>query len=186
LGHEYVQKTALTFVDGILINPVIGRKQTGDFKDDAILKSYEALLEHYYPADRAVMVALHTEMRYAGPREAIYHAIVRKNLGCTHFIVGRDHAGVGNFYDPFAAHAIFDQYPDLGIQPLFFSSFFYCRHCGAVANDKTCPHGDDERIAFSGTLLRNLLSGGEVPEGFIRTEVATVLQSFERPLIEAP
>jgi sulfate adenylyltransferase len=144
LGHEYVQKTALTFADGIFLNPVIGQKKAGDFTDEVILGTNEALVHHYYPPERAVLATLHTEMRYAGPREAIFHAIVRKNFGCTHFIVGRDHAGVGQYYAPYAAQDIFSEFTDLGITPLFFTSFFYCRRCVSVANEKTCPHGPDE------------------------------------------
>ena len=140
LGHEYVQKTALTFVDGLFINPVIGKKKSGDFKDEVILEAYEALIRNYYLKGRAVMAILRTEMRYAGPREAIFHAIVRKNFGCTHFIVGRDHAGVGKYYPPYAAQEVFEEFPDLGIVPLFFKSFFYCRRCGSVVNEKISPH----------------------------------------------
>lgn len=185
LGHEYVQKTALTFVDGIYINPVIGRKKAGDFKDEAILRAYESLIEHYYPKERAVMSILQTEMRYAGPREAIFHAIVRKNFGCTHFIVGRDHAGVGNFYAPYAAQEIFDEFPDLGITPLFFTAFFYCTKCGSVVNEKICPHGEKERLDFSGTFLRQLLLKGEKPPyEIIRQEVADSLRNFKNPFIE--
>ena len=186
LGHEYVQKTALTFVDGLFINPVIGRKQAGDFTDAAIIETYDVLLRNYYSADRAVLVALYTEMRYAGPREAIFHALVRKNFGCTHFIVGRDHAGVGSYYTPYAAHDIFQDYPDLGITPLFFKSFFRCNRCGGVVNEKTCPHGEADRVNFSGTLLRDVLSGGQVPDGFVRPEVAEALARIEHPLIEGP
>ena len=184
LGHEYVQKTALTFVDGIFINPVIGRKKAGDFKDEVILQTYDALVRHYYAPERAVLATLHTEMRYAGPREAVFHAIVRKNFGCTHFIVGRDHAGVGNYYAPYAAQEIFDDFPDLGIIPLFFTAFFYCRRCASVANDKTCPHGDDARVQFSGTLLRQLLTERRAPDGLIRPEVAEIILSSDNPFVE--
>jgi sulfate adenylyltransferase len=184
LGHEYVQKTALTFVDGIFINPVIGRKKAGDFKDEVILRSYEALVQHYYLQERSVLATLHTEMRYAGPREAIFHAIVRKNFGCTHFIVGRDHAGVGNYYAPYAAQEIFDEFPDLGIMPLFFTAFFYCRRCASVANEKTCPHGASEQIQFSGTLLRRLLTERKVPDGLIRPEVAEIILNVDNPFVE--
>jgi sulfate adenylyltransferase len=184
LGHEYVQKTALTFVDGIFINPVIGRKKVGDFTDEVILGAYEALVRHYYPPARAVLATLHTEMRYAGPREAIFHAIVRKNFGCTHFIVGRDHAGVGQYYAPYAAQEIFDDFPDLGITPLFFTAFFYCRRCGSVANEKTCPHNADERLDFSGTLLRRLLTERQAPDGLIRPEVAEIILRTEQPFVE--
>jgi len=185
LGHEYVQKTALTFVDGLFINPVIGKKKSGDFKDEVILEAYEALIRNYYLKDRAVMAVLRTEMRYAGPREAIFHAIVRKNFGCTHFIVGRDHAGVGKYYPPYAAQEVFDEFPDLGIVPLFFKSFFYCRKCGSVVNEKICPHDATYRMDFSGTGLREKLSKGEPPaKEFVRPEVADVLLKWKDPFVE--
>ena len=176
LGHEFVQKTALSHVDGLYVNPVVGPKRSGDFLDELIIKSNEALLENYYPADRAILGVLNTEMRYAGPREAVFHAIMRKNLGCTHFIVGRDHAGVGSFYEPFAAQEIFAEVGDLEIQPVFFRSFFYCTHCGGPANEKTCPHGGSEIIEFSGTLMREMLVAGQVPPPEqMREEVARIL-----------
>jgi len=185
LGHEYVQKTALTFVDGVFINPVIGRKKNGDFKDEVILETYEALIQNYYLKERAVLAILQTEMRYAGPREAIFHAIVRKNFGCTHFIVGRDHAGVGSYYPPYAAQEIFEEFPDLGIVPLFFTSFFYCKRCGGVANEKTCPHDRQHRIEFSGTKMREMLSNGEKPPyELIRPEVADIIMRWENPFVE--
>jgi sulfate adenylyltransferase len=185
IGHEYVQKTALTFADGLFINPVIGKKKPGDFKDEVILQSYEALMEHYYLKERAVMAILQTEMRYAGPREAIFHAIVRKNFGCTYFIVGRDHAGVGNFYSPYAAQEIFDEFPDLGIVPLFFTAFFHCKRCGSVANEKTCPHSEQERLDFSGTLLRKMVTEQVAPPAeLIRPEVAEIVMGFEHPFVE--
>jgi sulfate adenylyltransferase len=176
LGHEFVQKTALSHVDGLFINPVVGNKKAGDFLDSVILDSYKALIDNYYPADRATLVVLQTQMRYAGPREAVFHAIMRKNFGNTHFIVGRDHAGVGDYYDPFAAHAIFDEFEDLDIEPVFFRSFFYCQHCGGPANEKTCPHEGDEIIQFSGTRMRELLVGGEIPpRELMREEVARIM-----------
>ncbi|MDI6845141.1 MAG: sulfate adenylyltransferase [Candidatus Saccharicenans sp.] len=182
LGHEYVQKAALTFTDGLFINPVIGRKKKGDFRDEVILASYEELIKHYYLKERAVMAILKMEMRYAGPREAIHHAIIRKNFGCTHIIIGRDHAGVGNYYRPYAAQEIFEEFPDLGIVPLFFKSFFYCRRCGSIENEKTCPHEASSHIQFSGTKIRDLLAGGEIPPPeLMRPEVARVILSFENP-----
>jgi sulfate adenylyltransferase len=186
IGHEYVQKTAMTFADGLFINPVIGRKKAGDFKDEVILAAYSTLVEHYFLRDRAVLGVYRTEMRYAGPREAIFHAILRKNFGCTHFIVGRDHAGVGSFYGPYDAHAIFEHYPDLGIVPLFFTAFFYCTKCGSVANEKTCPHGTDQHVQFSGTRLRKALEGGD-PESarLVRPEVAAVIARYPSPLVSA-
>lgn len=188
LGHEAVQKTALTFVDGIFINPVIGKKKPGDFKDEVILAAYEGLLQHYYLRERAVLAILETEMRYAGPREAIFHATLRKNFGCTHFIVGRDHAGVGDFYPPYAAQEIFDQYPDLGIVPLFFTAFFACQRCGGVVNEKTCPHGMEDRLDFSGTALRDAVRTTQDPgskiQHLIRPEVVQVIRQFENPFVE--
>lgn len=185
LGHEYVQKTALTFVDGLFINPVIGKKKIGDFKDEVILEAYEVLIRNYYLKDLAVMAILRTEMRYAGPREAIFHAIIRKNFGCTHFIVGRDHAGVGKFYPPYAAQEIFSEFPDLGITPLFFKSFFYCKKCGAIVNEKICPHDATVRTDFSGTDLRRVLSRGEAPpKELIRPEVGEVLLKWKNPFVE--
>jgi sulfate adenylyltransferase len=185
MGHEYVQKTALTFVDGLFINPVIGKKKSGDFKDEVILAAYEALLRHYYLRDRTVMAVLRTEMRYAGPREAIFHAIVRKNFGCTHFVVGRDHAGVGKYYPPYAAQEIFDEFPDLGIIPLPFKSFFYCKRCESVVNEKICPHDSTQRVDFSGTDLRSRLIRGESPPAeLVRPEVAEVLLRWKNPFVE--
>ncbi|HEC88355.1 MAG TPA: sulfate adenylyltransferase [Thermoplasmata archaeon] len=185
IGHEYVQKTALTFVDGIFINPIIGKKKRGDFKDEVILKSYETLIRNYYLKERAVMSILRTMMRYAGPREAIFHAIMRKNFGCTHFIVGRDHAGVGNYYGPYDAHEIFNEFPDLGITPIFFRSFFYCKKCGGVVNDKICPHGKEYHIYYSGTTIREMLIKGETPpENMMRKEVAEIIMSYENPFVE--
>jgi sulfate adenylyltransferase len=184
LGHEYVQKTALTFVDGVFINPVIGKKKRGDFKDEIILEAYEILIKNYYLKDRAVMSILPYEMKYAGPREAVHHAIIRKNFGCTHFIVGRDHAGVGNYYKPYAAQEIFDEFPDLGISPLFFKSFFYCRKCGGVTHEKACPHGERERVKFSGTKIRAIFkSGGLPPKELMRPEVAQVIAKHSNPFV---
>jgi sulfate adenylyltransferase len=185
IGHEYLQKTSLSFTDGLLINPVIGRKKPGDFKDEVIISTYESLIRNYYLKQRAVLVTLQFEMRYAGPREAILHSIVRKNYGCTHFIVGRDHAGVGSFYPPFAAQEIFDEFPDLGISPLFFRSFFHCNRCNGVANDKTCPHPDDDHVTFSGTKIRDMLNSGEnPPEEIMRPEIAEIVLNWENPFVE--
>lgn len=185
VGHEYVQKAALTFVDGLFINPLIGRKKKGDFRDEVILKAYDSLIRNYYPKNRVVMSILCTSMKYAGPREAIHHAIMRKNFGCTHFIVGRDHAGVGNFYDPYAAHRIFDEFPDLEIIPLFFRSSFYCKRCGGVVNEKICPHGKEDHINFSGTKIRQMLREGKIPPAqMMRREVAETILSFDNPFVE--
>jgi len=184
IGHEYIQKTSLAFVDGLFINPLIGRKKSGDFKDEVILDSYEALIRHYYLRNSAALIILEMEMRYAGPREAIFHAIVRKNYGCTHFIVGRDHAGVGNYYGPYEAQDRFHDYPDLGIAPIFFRSFFYCKKCGSVENDKICPHGEEHHINFSGTKMRGLLKNGERPSReMMRPEVVDAVLKHPEPFV---
>ncbi len=185
LGHEYVQKTALTFVDGVFINPVIGRKKRGDFKDGVILEAYDTLIKNYYLKDRAVMSILPYEMKYAGPREAVHHAIIRKNFGCTHFIVGRDHAGVGNYYRPYAAQKIFEEFPDLGISPLFFKSFFHCRRCGGITHEKACPHSEKEHITFSGTKIRAIFESEELPpKELMRPEVAQIIAKHSNPFVE--
>ncbi len=184
-GHEYVQKAALTFVDGLFINPLVGWKKTGDYRDEVILASYEVLIKNYYPKDVAILAVLRTSMRYAGPREAIHHAIMRKNFGCTHFIVGRDHAGVGDFYGPYDAWKIFDKFPDLGITPLFIREAFYCYKCGGMVNEKICPHIEKDRVRISGTSIRRmLLKGKKPPEIVMRPEVAEVILSFEKPFIQ--
>ncbi len=185
LGHEYVQKSALTFTDGLFVNPIIGKKKKGDFTDDVIIRTYQELIENYYLRDRAVMGILQAEMRYGGPKEAILHAIMRKNFGCTHFIVGRDHAGVGDFYPPFAAQEIFFDFPDLGIRPLFFKSFFFCKKCGSIANEKICPHEGDDIVNFSGSKIRGRLVDGLPPgEDMMRPEVSRIILDAGNPFVE--
>ncbi len=185
VGHEYLQKAALTFTDGLFINPVIGKKKKGDYRDEVILASYEELMKHYYLKNRAVMAILKMEMRYAGPKEAIHHAILRKNFGCTHIIIGRDHAGVGKYYGPYDAQDIFDQFPDLGIAPLFFRSFYFCKKCNSVVNEKICPHGPEDQIQFSGTAIRDMMVKGQVPPvEMMRPEVAKVIIDFAQPFNE--
>ncbi len=184
LGHEYVQKTALTFVDGLFINPVIGKKKAGDFRDEVILEAYDELIKHYYLKDRAVLSILLFEMRYAGPREAIFHAIARKNFGCTHFVVGRDHAGVGNYYKPYEAQDIFTEFPDLGITPIFFRRFYYCKKCYGYVNERICPHTGDDIIPPSGTKIRKMLEKGQIPpREMMRPEVAKLILSFDDPFV---
>ncbi|HYY66554.1 MAG TPA: sulfate adenylyltransferase [Nitrososphaeraceae archaeon] len=185
IAHEMLQKAALNIYDGLFVNPLIGKKKKGDFKDELILKAYEILMENYYPKNRAMFVTLHTEMRYAGPKEAIHHAIMRKNFGCSHFIVGRDHAGIEDYYRPFAAQEIFTDYPDLGIQPIFFPAFYYCKKCLSYANERTCPHGLEFREELSGTKMRKMVVSGEIPaENLIRPEIAKLIMSFNDPFIK--
>lgn len=184
INHEYLQKSALGLVDGLFVNPVLGKKKSGDFRDEVIVASYRALINNYYPRDSVVMSVLHYEMQYAGPKEAITHAIMRKNFGCTHIIIGRDHAGVGNFYKPYAAQEIFGEFPDLGISPLFFREFYYCKKCAGIASERTCPHTEDDRLSFSGTKLRKMFSEGEVPpKEFMRPEVAQAIMKFKEPFV---
>ena len=185
INHEYLQKSALAMVDGLFVNPVLGKKKPGDFKDEVILASYQAIMANYYPRNSVVMSVLHYEMQYAGPKEAIMHAIMRKNFGTTHIIIGRDHAGVGNYYGPYAAQDIFKEFPDLGITPMFFKEFYYCKRCAGIASEKTCPHGEEEKLAFSGTKLRKMFADGEVPpKEFMRPEVAQAIAKFKHPFVE--
>jgi sulfate adenylyltransferase len=184
-AHEYIQKCALEICDGLFINPVIGRKKPGDFTDDLILKSYQTLIDDFYPQDRVVMSILPWQMRYAGPKEAIFHAIVRKNFGCTHHIIGRDHAGVGNYYDTYAAHRIFSDFPDLGIEPLFFEHSFWCRDCGNMGTSKTCPHDKSSWLSPSGTKIRGIITeGAQVAPEIMRPEIVQVLASEAHPFVE--
>jgi sulfate adenylyltransferase len=185
IAHEMLQKAALNIYDGLFLNPIIGKKKSGDFKDEVIIDTYRTLLEKYYPKDRAMLVTLHTVMRYAGPREAIHHAIMRKNFGCSHIIIGRDHAGVGNYYQPFAAQQIFEHYPDLEIQPLFFPAFYYCKKCISYANEKNCPHGLEFREELSGTKMRELINRAEMPaEYLMRPEISKLIVSYKDPFIK--
>jgi len=184
VAHEMLQKAALNIYDGLFINPLIGKKKRGDFTDSLIINTYESLIMNYFPKNRVLFSTIHTTMRYAGPREAIHHAIMRKNFGCTHFIVGRDHAGVGNYYPPFAAQEIFSEYPDLDIKPVTFPSFYFCKKCLSYANEKICPHGVESKEELSGTMIRKLVNSGKVPEKhMMRPEVSDLILKSQKPFV---
>jgi sulfate adenylyltransferase len=184
-GHEDLQKTVLGLVDGLLIQPVIGKKKKGDFTDEAILAAYEVLIANYFAGERVLLSILPTEMRYAGPKEAIMHAIMRKNYGCTHIIIGRDHAGVGRYYGEEDAIEIFKDFPDIEIQPITIrGDFWYCKRCARVASNRTCPHGEAERLSFSGTRIREMIAEGQAPPPEImRPEVFEVIRQFDNPFV---
>lgn len=184
-AHEYLQKSALEHVDGLLIQPKIGEKKTGDYTNDAILKGYQSLISDYYPTDSVTLSMFKSRMWYAGPREAVFDSIVRKNYGCTHFIIGRDHAGVGDYYGDFEAQRLFEAAGDIGIEPLYYHYAFYCTVCDGIVSEKICPHDPEDRLEPSGTKLRGMLDSGEHPPSeLMRPEVTETVLNLDEVFLE--
>lgn len=188
-AHEYIQRTGLELCDGLFINPIVGWKKPGDFTEEAVMAAYRTMIGEFYPADRIYMAGLKTQMRYAGPREAVFHAIIRRNLGCTHFIIGRDHAGVGGYYGPYDAHDLAQKLAsehDLGIQLLLTREPYYCKKCGQIVTDKHCGHYNTHRVEISGTIIRQYIQQGRIPdEMMLRKEVFEAILGCSQIFIES-
>ena len=178
-AHEHIQRIGLEVCDGLFINPIVGWKKTGDFTQEAVMAAYRRMIEEFYPQDRVHIAGLKTQMRYAGPREAVFHAIIRRNLGCTHFIIGRDHAGVGGYYGAYDAHALARELEeDLGIQLLLTREPYFCKKCGQIVTDKHCSHYHTHRVEISGTIIRKYISDGYIPdEIMLRKEIFDAILS---------
>lgn len=183
-AHEYLQRIALEHVDGLFVQPLVGQKKRGDYSPEAVIRGYQALIQNFYPLSRVLMGILSTSMRYAGPREAVFHALIRRNYGCTHFIVGRDHAGVGNYYGKYAGHQLLRMFePELGIKIMYLHGPFHCKICDGIVTEHTCPHivSDPEATnQISGTMIRQILSGGCKPDPrYFRPEILEALKGCE-------
>jgi sulfate adenylyltransferase len=185
VAHEYIQRCALELVDGLFIHPVVGELKPDDFPPEAVVESYRYLIDNYYPASRVFLSPFSIAMRYAGPKAAVFLAIVRKNYGCTHFIVGRDMAGVGSYYDPYEAQALLRKL-DIGIEPMAFRESYYCSRCQSVASEKTCAHKPENHVKISGTQLRKLIAAKTRPPAEImRPEIADLLSKYSANLQKA-
>lgn len=185
-AHEHIQRIGLEVCDGLFINPIAGWKKRGDFTEEAVMAAYRKMAEEFYPSERVYIAGLKTQMRYAGPREAVFHALIRRNLGCTHFIIGRDHAGVGGYYGPYDAHALARELePELGIQLLLTREPYYCKKCGQIVTDKHCAHYNTERIEISGTIIRRYIQDGSIPnEIMLRKEIFQAIRNCGQIFIE--
>ena len=188
-AHEHLQRMGLEICDGLFINPIIGWKKIGDFSEEAVLAAYETMVQEFYPRERVYMAGLRTQMRYAGPREAVFHALIRRNLGCTHFIIGRDHAGVGGYYGIYEAHdfarSLAEQHK-LGIKLILAREPYYCKKCGQVVTDNTCGHYDTERVEISGTIIRQYISDGFMPdEIMLRREIFDTISKCGQIFVES-
>ncbi|MCM1231853.1 MAG: sulfate adenylyltransferase [Ruminococcus flavefaciens] len=187
-AHEYIQRLGLEVCDGLFINPIVGWKKRGDFTQEAVIAAYEAMIKEFYPTGRTYIAGLKTQMRYAGPREAIFHAIIRRNLGCTHFIIGRDHAGVGNYYGAYDAHELARKLSadhDLGIELLLTREPYYCTKCKQIVTENTCSHYQSHRIEISGTIIRRYISAGNIPdEIMMRKEIFNAILACKQIFIE--